>query len=129
MKPEEQRIAIATACGWLGISEQFLVGYAPWRPVPYKKRILGNIEDIPLDPLPDYINNLSAMREAVMTLNSAENDAKGLAAKFCEELESIHERDADCWIECAVSSASQLAEAFLKTIKLWKKQPQTEHES
>ena len=119
MKPEEQRIAIAKACGWRGISEQFLVGYAPWRPVPYEKRILGNIEDIPLDPLPDYPNDLSAMREAVMTLNSAENDVKGLASTFCELLELGHEEDCSCWIEYAAPSAKQLAKAFLRTLEIW----------
>lgn len=119
MTQNEKRIAIANACGWRGISAQFFVGYSPSRPVPYNKRILGNIEDIPLDPLPNYTNDLNAIREAVMTLNSSENDARGLAVKFCQELEKIHELDSSCWIECSAPSAGQLAEAFGKALNLW----------
>jgi hypothetical protein len=123
MTPEKQRIAIAKACGWRGISEQFLVGYNPSRPVPYEQRILGNIEEIPLDPLPDYLNDLNAMREAVMTLNSSLNDSNGLAATFCELLEIGHEDDCDCWIEYLVPSAKQLAKAFLCALELWENKP------
>jgi hypothetical protein len=73
MTPEQKRIAIAEACGWRGISEQFLVGYAPWRTEPYADRVnacpIADLDCIPLDPLPDYLNDLNAMNEAERLLN------------------------------------------------------------
>jgi len=121
MKPEDQRIAIAKYCGWTNIRHNPKTNV--WYGTPPKNH--KPQWDV---VIPDYYDSLNAIREAVMTLNSPENDAKGLASTFCELLENIHERDADCWIECVVSSAAQLAEAFLKTLDLWEKQPQTEQE-
>ena len=124
MKPEEQRIAIAKACGWRGISEQFLVGYAPWRPVPYEKRILGNIEDIPLDPLPDYPNDLNAMHEAeklfIGDASNAMTYAMHLLRVRGQDINNEND-DLNCdhaWI-AANATASERAEAFLKTLNLW----------
>lgn len=71
MTPEQKIIAIAKACGWRGISEQFLVGYAPWRTKPYSDRVnscpISELDSIPLDPLPDYFNDLNAMQSSVQS--------------------------------------------------------------
>ena len=65
MNPEKQRIKIAEACGWKGISPEYLTGYAPWRPTPYSERVMGDLESIPLEPLPDYLNDLNAIHDAL----------------------------------------------------------------
>ncbi len=54
-----------------------------------------------------------------MTLNTEEQDSKGLAVLFCKELEKVLEEDSCCWIECSIPSTKQLAKAFLKTLDLW----------
>jgi hypothetical protein len=66
MSPE-QRITIAEAHGWKGISPQLLVGYAPWRKEPYSDRVnacpIDELDCIPLDPIPDYPFDLNAVHE------------------------------------------------------------------
>jgi hypothetical protein len=86
--PEQQRIAIAEACGWK-------TGYRDpeaWH------------------PLPDYLNDLNAMHDAEKTLTYAQGGEMTL------------------WIQrmtCAgygpqlFATASQRAEAFLRTIGKW----------
>jgi hypothetical protein len=120
MTKEKIRIAIAKACGWRGISEQFLVGYAPSRPVPYEQRILGNIEDIPLDPLPDYLNDLNAMHEAEKKLDLAE-----LLVSYANKLANIttEARGFDARSYAFVADASQRAKAFLCALNLWENKP------
>jgi len=95
MTKEEQRIAIAEACGWK-------TGYRDpeaWH------------------PLPDYLNDLNAMHEALKTLNEDQmvsmdhhldvvvgNGKQGLNYEYF------------LWS----ATAAQLAEAFLFTIGKWK---------
>jgi hypothetical protein len=99
MTPEEQRTAIAEACGWK-------TGYRDpeaWH------------------PLPDYLNDLNAMHEAEKVLGILERgtyqNILGLACggireddggHFVSHRESIH------------ATAAQRAEAFLRTIGKWK---------
>lgn len=123
MTPDEQRIAIAQACGWKGISPEYLTGYAPWRPTPYSERVMGDLDSIPLDPLPDYLNDLNACREftAHMTYDQQ--------VEFAEILHSIVlENPYKVWwnptphetFQLLDASAAQRAEAFLRTLNLWK---------
>jgi hypothetical protein len=95
MTKEEQRIAIAEACGWK-------TGYRDpeaWH------------------PLPDYLNDLNAMHEALKTLNEDQmvsmdhhldvvvgNEKQGLNYEYF------------LWS----ATAAQLAEAFLFTVGKWK---------
>ena len=95
MTKEEQRIAIAEACGWK-------TGYRDpeaWH------------------PLPDYLNDLNAMHEALKTLNEDQmvsmdhhldvvvgNGKQGLNYEYF------------LWS----ATAAQLAEAFLFTVGKWK---------
>ena len=108
MTQEQQRIAIATACGWKGISEQFLVGYAPWHKVPYSERIntcpINELEYFPLDNIPNYPSDLNAMHEAEKTLSDKHGDDEW-------------SRYTDSITVCA--TAAERAEAFLKTLELW----------
>lgn len=115
MNPEKQRIKIAEACGWKGISPEYLTGYAPWRPTPYGERVMGDLESIPLDPLPDYLNDLNAMHEAEETLPEEKRP------DYVNNLYLVaiaHQARTGKWRYSSLS-ASQRAEVFLKTLNLW----------
>lgn len=88
MNPEQQRVAIAEACGWK-------TGYRDpeaWH------------------PLPDFLHDLNAMHEAEKVLEG------GMRSKYDAELTLICSRDYNFIWE---STASQRAEAFLRTIGKW----------
>ncbi len=93
MTPEQQRSAIAEACGWK-------TGYRDpeaWH------------------PLPDYLNDLNAMHEAEKVLSRGQNynQSRGFGryktalAEVCDEQHPID------------ATAAQRAEAFLRTIGKW----------
>jgi|694.fasta_scaffold122852_3 hypothetical protein len=131
MTPEKQRIAIAEACGWKGISEQFLVGYAPWRTEPYSDRVnacpVDELECFPLDPLPDYLNDLNEMRK-VEEMLLPDDAAYSQRFFYASELGRITGNDNgngwkplsnDACFPILHATAAQRAEAFLKTLELW----------
>jgi hypothetical protein len=102
MKPEEQRIAIAEACGWHDIGEPAWNG-----------RVLGRLGRGPLENIPDYLNDLNAMHEAVETL-------RGLDGPQWFDFQRTLMIECGSWMNCIQSSAARRAEAFLKTLNLWK---------
>ena len=103
MTPEQQRIAIAEACGWTEIEpctccDGVSRGYTP-TPGAHKKH------------LPNYLNDLNAMHQMEKAMNN--NDWW----KFVEHLTNI----CGGGIALGISAtASQRAEAFLRTIGKWK---------
>jgi len=115
MKPEQQRIAIAEACGWElvpshdgyhgGIAEAFPdfwldpEGEKHWQDM----------------PLPNYLNDLNAMHEAVKTL--PQNIKPRYFACLCVVVSgaiSLHG-----YSEATEATAAQRCEAFLRTLNLW----------
>ena len=107
MKPEEQQIAIAEACGWEyheAISEsgdlEFWVRGPEWS---YK--------------LPDYLQDLNAAHDMETTLwpTSKWSRYKMILRRVCE-------RDKDMFgaFDRVRATAAQRAEAFLKTLNIWK---------
>ena len=121
MTEEQQRIAIAEACGWTccgqvqGLNPHGLV---PWRKiVDYTTQQILNHE-IPMDTLPDYLNDLNAMHEA-------ENVLTGYPQRvtYYETLSKIVGYLA---FEFVRATASQRAEAFLRTIGKWTNNQPTE---
>lgn len=101
MTPEAQRIAIAEACGWILNPAKHTAKGLDWLHVPS-----GNTAYNP----PNYLNDLNAMHEAEKTLTYAQGGEMTL------------------WIQrmtCAgygpqlFATASQRAEAFLRTIGKW----------
>jgi hypothetical protein len=106
MKPEQQRIAIAEVCGWTEIEpctccDGVSRGYTP-TPGAHKKH------------LPDYCNDLNAMHDAEKVLIGDEPENSELWCDFqtnlviaCPAYLSYH------------ATASQRAEAFLRTIGKW----------
>jgi hypothetical protein len=100
MTPKEQRIAIAEACGW----------------EPYDRN--GRLV---LFGLPDYLNDLNAMHEAEKILlppgGGKTTYSKHLADIVCGYGSKWGNREDLFFV--AHATASQRAEAFLKTIGKW----------
>jgi hypothetical protein len=127
MKPEQQRIAIAEACGWRIESDgtsTFI--YRPNEKVGNGYR-LNNIRDPKIIKLlPDYLNDLNAMHEAVISINCM----IGKRAKHREELCRVvngrnFKGDLNTEHEWRMehATAAQRAEAFLRTINKWEDAP------
>ena len=103
MNPEQQRIAIAEACGWKT-----------------DKRGLGWLSPRGCyEPEPDYLNDLNAMHEAEKVLTKA--NWGGYAAELYR-ITDAHNHGISPnhhWLAVAFSTAAQRAEAFLRTIGKW----------
>jgi hypothetical protein len=100
MNTEQQRIAIAEACGW---TECRLIKSYDGKQVPYG--VAPNESPI-LKETPDYPNDLNAMHEAEEKLKLDQHrDYHDHLQKFCRYPEFCN--------------AAQRAEAFLKTLDLW----------
>jgi hypothetical protein len=96
VSPEAQRIAIAEACGWtFGNFNWFLNG--EWKS----------------SGPPDYINSLDAMHEAIETL-------RGMEGPEWFDFQRILSEQGGSWMNCIQATATQRAEAFLRTLGLWK---------
>jgi len=93
MNPEQQRITIAEACGWFFMDDS-------WH-YPNGAKALS---------LPDYLTDLNAMHEAEKMLNreSGYHEIGGYGLYLVALEHNVS------------STAAQRAEAFLKTINLWK---------
>lgn len=117
MKPEEQRIAIHQACGYQ-LTKTFTGIY--WKKL---NETLSLSDFMRGTTTPDYLNDLNAMHEAekarIITLDSS---------AFYDALQEIMGRDLQRnitgdgagfsgWI--AHATATQRAEAFLRTLNLW----------
>ena len=102
MKPEEQRIAIAKACGYpnprMGVFGKCYAGELP-----------------SLEEVPDYLNDLNAMHEAekIFLVGAVEEDWKRYDAYRNRLNDMVGIEDAH------VATAAQRAEAFLRTLDLW----------
>ena len=116
MNPEQQRIAIADACGWKLHSELDKTWCAPHQ------------TDCPLVaeliPLPDYPNDLNAMHEAESFIRNAQAQmryaSETLIAMGFDDLVESSDLNVDyCW-HAMGATAAQRAKAFLKTLNLWK---------
>ena len=110
MSPEQQRIAIAEACGWTQVTrgnkpEEILEHKNP----PYRCRVESKI--------PDYINDLNAIHEAEKRLTRNQRH------DYIDALECIAgDLAVDEW-DTITATATQRAEAFLKTLNKWEVDP------
>lgn len=127
MTPEAQRVAIAEACGWTRIGKTDdgrWVGRSPNDFVGY----------ITYDDLPDYLSDLNAMHEAEKTLVKRQKtvygdrlaDVLNLDDDYYTERSELGDRiyslNSYLFREVAHATATQRAEAFLRTLNLWKDQ-------
>ena len=113
MNKEQQRIAIAEACGWQFIPEYYHGKDDPpefTTVTPDGRHLCGYY--------PDYLNDLNAMHEAWQTLTSNQKITyRGELAKICAR--EAPERDT-CWLE---DIAAEFApEAFIRTLGLWEEE-------
>jgi len=111
MKPEQQRIAIAEACGWTRCVFVESIGLAKGMPG-NNKPSYGTYEN-GMAQLPDYLNDLNAMHEAEKTLN------QNLAAEYARMLTSTAWQSAQPTFAPMTATAAQRAESFLRTINKW----------
>lgn len=116
MTEEEQRIAIAEACGW----EHWFDGVANrWKnkKSPYGYQIHPGLKE---GGLPDYLNDLNAMHEAEKQLVTArqQNDFIANIAEICWADESGANNQVV--FNQLNATAAQRAEAFLRTLGKWK---------
>ena len=112
MTPEQQRIAIAEACGLKKHEEQIEHndGYRWTETRRFWVCPKGNRVTIP-----DYLNDFNAMHEAELTLTTDQriHQAEWLGA-CCDELPT------KSWVILLRAIVAQRAEAFLRTLNLWK---------
>ncbi len=101
MKPEEQRIAIAEACGWKFCDGSNMV-------MEHKQHGFRGVQDAP-----DYLNDLNACQEFWNCLGWEEKN------ECVEQLKDIV-NEADC--ESYFATAPQRCEAFLRTLGLWREE-------
>ena len=87
MSEEQQRIAIAEACGWLKVHGHSVAG------------------------IPDYLNDLNAMHDAEKVLVRLQ------WVSYLRRLQALCDESVSWPIH---ATASQRAEAFLRTIGKWK---------
>ena len=118
MNKEEQKIAIAIACGYK--QEKYIdtfeggSGRIRWKDP--KGEWVGHYSDAAqIFHLPDYLNDLNAMHEAEKTLNDEQR--KVYTAHLHPKI-LHHYLEAD-FLVCH-ATATQRAEAFLRTLNLWK---------
>ncbi len=117
MKNEEQRIAIAEACGWTDMARTDKAGY-------YHGCLMGNHDYGHLQPVPDYLGDLNAMHEAekVLTLDQQDSYAATLGEDALRRTHSVITYRSE-WKDSAWhivhANATQRAEAFLRTLNLW----------
>ena len=102
MTPEEQRVAIAEACGWTE-TEAWLDGRRCF------ERADSNA-GWDFDSLPNYLNDLNAMHEAEKVLVRLQ------WVSYLRRLQALCDESVSWPIH---ATASQRAEAFLRTIGKW----------
>lgn len=114
MNPEKQRIAIATACGLQNVAPVIVQNVKH----PGDDITVGISSDSGW--IPNYLNDLNAMQQVQEVLKG------GMRSTYDAELTLICSRDYNFIWE---STASQRAEAFLRTLGLWEEEanePRTE---
>ena len=111
MTPEAQRIAIAEACGWKQF-KSVSVGSND-----SNTAIMGTTPDSNwVKPIPDYLNDLNAMHEAETKCLDTDSMNPISFCPYADQLQDVCYDKTHWW--CA--TAAQRAEAFLKTLGLWK---------
>ncbi len=112
MTPESQRIAIAEACGFKGPfhrnMDRIKIGF---------KGFQGTM----VCDLPDYLNDLNAMHEAEKVLRNKSGDHQLFRFISCLENVVVDQATDYGWgFALCHATAAQRAEAFLRTLGLWK---------
>ena len=121
MKPEEQRIAIAEACGWRWVALRQQEGLCDEvRGCPPDVDCIGLNERY----VPNHPNDLNAIHEAI-TQHGNGPQWMEFRSEFTRNLLEVVRRgpnylDGTASWYFATATPMQLAEAFLRTLNLWK---------
>lgn len=115
MTPEQQRIAIAKACGWTDFDNLLADKIGGMRGWQGRKWHMSKKSDDCWYPLPDYLNDLNAMHEAEGVLTISQRNRYGAILHTGFNPEGMHQ----CYYALS-ATAAQRAEAFLRTIEKWK---------
>ncbi len=109
MSPEQQRIAIAEACGWKNFNSASHEGSIQY----------GQPPNAPHNSweLPDYLNDLNACHEIEKMLTAAQRIT--YAEQLCILWTGRDDRAVPIWFWLTEATANQRAEAFLRTLGLW----------
>jgi hypothetical protein len=127
MKPEQQRIKIAEACGW-ELKSNGLSPMWSWQNESLTHRIkwVAHKEMASQGVLPDYLNDLNAMHEAEKNLKPKQQvDYWNWLDKLVgnPQTDNIYLVWGDAtylvWGDATFANAAQRAEAFLRTLNLW----------
>ena len=111
MTPEQQRIAIAEACGWTNVAPRIV------------KNVKHQGDDITVGIwsddgwIPNYLNDLNAMHEAEKVLTLGQRVI--YADNLCIIWTGRDDRAVPIWFWITEATAAQRAEAFLRTIGKW----------
>ena len=111
MNEEAQRIAIAEACGWKPTGEYFEDDWV-W--------MSKGFERVKQRMLPDYLHDLNAMHEAAMVLEHSMSKLDYTA--YLDELVGLvcaNPAHPSGYATAVDATATQRAEAFLRTLGLW----------
>jgi hypothetical protein len=130
MTPEAQRIAIAEACGWSlqpGQTARTPKGDEVWT---YDSRgnsygpytIEGMLQTAAMKMVPDYLNDLDAIHEAekILTDDQCQRHVDNLELVTGATLSTNGVRYGMNYFCLYHATAAQRAEAFLRTLGLWK---------
>lgn len=128
MDKKEQRIAISEVCGWKRVrgdweNDHFHCGshncshtyHFKWIPPEGGYASTCHENDV---LVPDYLNDLNAMREAIRTLD--DEQMLEFMLNLCDVL--VIFPDLSKWTilsKALIATPEQLAEAFLRTLNLW----------
>lgn len=110
MSPDKQQITIAEACGWTHIAKDYPINpddgdfYIMW-----PSGIVPGTQEL-RKTLPDYLNDLNAMHEAEKVLDEKQR------WDYQHNLSALS-------FPMVMATASQRAEAFLRTIGKWEDEP------
>ena len=113
MNEQEQRIAIAEACGWTVVSDTICNVYP--------NLSTGEPELEPVAEMPDYLNDLNAMHEAekVLTEKKLKRYAHEMIG-YARRAAGYENHESHYPVPFVLrATAAQRAEAFLKTLNLW----------
>ena len=113
MNDNKQRIAIAEACGWIkndhyedgfGSGERLVTGWDDNRGIFFRQ-------------LPDYLNDLNEMN-TVLCNHLQATERTDYLDQLALVIQRKHRMATIAWL-CVTASASEKAEAFLRTLNLW----------
>jgi len=118
MKPEQQKIAIATACGWTLCEYVESIGLEKGFPPLNNLPSYGTYEN-GMAQLPDYLNDLNAMHEAEKTLWEKDWASRyDFVDKLARILNPTHGHHQQSGLDLLDATAAERAEAFLRTMNI-----------